>query len=217
VTPAAEAAAIGPVRSPYERALGDRFTGLHPQLQVYFAAIPEGSVGHGTGTFDTVGARRWWARAALRLLGGGVLFPVWERDVPFTVVNRPERGAAGRIAVAAARTFHLRGGDRVMTDRVTTAGGALVDVVGSKRRFRARFEPSVAEAGLRLDSTGVELRIGRRHLRIPRPLAPRIRLTERAAMGAGLQHISITVELPIAGRFYEYAGTFTYAIRTESP
>jgi hypothetical protein len=70
VTPAAGAAQAGPARAPYGRALGDRFTELHPQLQAYFAAIPDGSIGHGTGVFDTVGARCWWARAAL---------PCWPR------------------------------------------------------------------------------------------------------------------------------------------
>jgi Domain of unknown function (DUF4166) len=205
-------------RSPYERALGDRFSELHPQLQVYFAAIPDGHVGHGTGVFDTVGARRWWARATLRLLGAGVLFPVWERDVPFTVVNRPERSPSGQLAVAAERTFRLRNGDRVMTDRVATAERTLVDVLGRKRRFRARFQPNVCDAGLQLDSTDVEVRVGRHHLRMPRAVAPSIRLTERAAAGessARLQHIAITVDVPVLGRIYEYSGTFTYELRKE--
>jgi hypothetical protein len=92
-------------------------------------------------------------------------------------------------------------------------------VLGRRRSFRARFQPSVRDAGLQLHSTDVELRVGRHHLRIPAGVAPRIRLTERP-VGAGAtspprQHIAITVDVPVLGRIYEYSGTFTYEIVEE--
>jgi hypothetical protein len=219
VTPAAGEpagqAARAAAASPYERVLGPGFAELHPQLRSYFAAVPEGSVGLGHGTFAEAGAPRRWVRAALRALGlAQILFPVWEHDVPFTVLNRAVPGAHGHRAVAAVRTFHLRGGDRVMVDRVDTVAEALVDVLGRDRRVQACFGAAVEDAALKLESTAVAVRVGRRTLRVPGPIAPRIRLTERAG-AAGEQHIALTVRLPVLGQIYGYSGTFSYEIRPE--
>ena len=104
-------------RSPWEAALGDAVSQLHPRLRAYFSPIPAGHVGRGRGTFDVVGTPRRWLWPALWVLGlDGVVFPVWERDVAFTVENRWDGGI-----LRAARTFHFRGGIRVMTDAMTSS------------------------------------------------------------------------------------------------
>ncbi|WP_375387504.1 DUF4166 domain-containing protein [uncultured Amnibacterium sp.] len=68
------------------------------------------------------------------------------------------------------------------------------------------------DGGLRLDSMRVRLRVG--PLRLPLgPLSPAVRLTER--FEDGRQRVALTVDVPVLGRIYEYAGSFTYAVRQE--
>lgn len=200
--------------SPYEVAAGDVIAVLHPALRTYFAAIPAGHHGHGAGVFSTVGSPRRWLLPFLRLLvPGDVMFAVWERNVPFIVVNRYEVDDRGCTVVRGSRRFHLTSGDRTMVDAITTGSDGLVDHLGSKRRFSARFAARAVDSALLLDSTAVSVRIGRAWVQLPRFLAPRIALTERIDDATGEQNVAVTIELPIVGRVYEYAGSFRYEIR----
>ena len=199
--------------SPYEAVLGDSLDGLHPRLRAYFGAIPAGHSGHGHGVFDTVGTPRRWLRPLIRLCAGGdILFPVWERSVPFSLVNSPTR-AAGRSAVAAVRTFHFTSGDRVMVDLIAATEDGLVDFLGSRRRFEARFSSRVSDGALTMNSTLVHIRVGRLRLRVPGPLAPCVSLIERFDEVSGRQHVAVNVTMPLFGRVYEYAGHFRYDVR----
>ena len=200
-------------RSPWEAALGDVPGGLHPRLRAYFAAIPAGHLGVGEGVFTSVGTPRRWLWPVLWLFArDGVLFPVWERDVPFTVVNRPTVDRGGRIAVTAVRTFHLRSGTRRMVDAITADSTGLVDYLGTHRRIEARLTARVSGGGMHVSSTAVALRIAGRAIRIPAAVAPRVVLVERFDDSTDLQHVEVTVDMPLLGRVYEYSGSFRYAI-----
>jgi len=202
--------------SPYELVVGDQLSQLHPRLQAYFRAIPEGHHGVGTGTFQTVGTPRRWLWPILWILERqGVLFPVWERDVPFTVINRPRVGAAGRPAVTATRTFHTRAGERRMRDAITTLGGGLVDYLGTRRRYRAELIASVERGRLTMTSTSLAVRLGSAWLPVPRWLAPRVSLSERFDEQLGQQRVSVTTSVPGIGRVYEYTGSFVYELRQD--
>ncbi len=191
-------------RSPWEAALGDAVSQLHPRLRAYFSPIPAGHVGRGRGTFDVVGTPRRWLWPALWVLGlDGVVFPVWERDVAFTVENRWDGGI-----LRAARTFQFRGGIRVMTDAMTSESGEVLDRLGRHGRVEARLSASVVDGALVLRSTATRLRVGR--LRMPIPLAPRVELREEAA--GDRQRISLVLTAPIVGRIYEYSGEFDYSV-----
>lgn len=199
-------------RSPFEAALGDVLGGLHPRLRAYFAAIPAGRQGVGEGVFTSVGTPRRWLWPVLWFFAReGVLFPVWERDVSFTVVNRPIVDG-GRVAVAAERTFRLRSGPRRMVDAITADSTGLVDYLGVHRRFEARLTARVSGGAMHLASTSVAVRIAGRPIRIPAAVAPRVALVERFDDSTDLQHVEVTVDLPLLGRVYEYAGSFRYAI-----
>lgn len=201
--------------SPYRAVLGDELDRLHPRLRPYFEAIPPTAHGFGRGVFDTVGTPRRWLWPALWVAARtGVAFPVWERDVAFTVVNRPVVSADGQPAVAAERTFGLRSGERTMVDEIGVVAGAIVDRLGRPERIVARFEARVVDGGLRLSSTAVGVRFGRVRIRIPRFAAPRVELSERFDAERDVQRVSIVVEVPLIGRLYEYAGDFRYEIRT---
>jgi hypothetical protein len=202
-------------RSPYESVLGDEFHTLHPRLTTYFSNIPAGSVGRGVGTFDVVGTPRRWLWPVLVLMGrAGMIFPVWQRSVPFTVINRPTTAGNGEPAVAATRRFLFRSGTRVMADLTTVVNGELVDRIGTTGRLQATFTATVTDSGLDLRSTSVAVRIGRSILRIPVLVSPVVRLSERFDDDADRQLIRLTVDAPLLGRLYEYSGTFRYSVQT---
>lgn len=183
---------------------------LHPRLQTYFSAIPDGMVGHGRGVFDIVGTPRRWLWPVFRVLArDGILFPAWQREVPFTVVNHP----IGDSGVAAARTFELSGGHRTMVDEVGFEGTALVDRLGVSGRLTAQFGVDVAGGALRLDSTRVGVRLAGRTRWLPVALAPRVTLTERFDDSSGRQHVGVRLTHAMLGTLYEYAGSFTYEVR----
>lgn len=205
-------------RSPYEAALGDVLDGLHPRLRTYFAAIPAGHLGVGEGVFTRVGTPRRWLWPVLWLFAReGVLFPVWERDVPFTVVNRPTVDDGGRIAVAAVRTFRLGSGTRRMVDAITADPAGLVDFLGVHRCFDAELTARVVDGAMHLASAAVALRVAGHRIRIPAVLAPRVALVERFEDTTDSQHVEVTVDLPLLGRLYEYGGSFCYSILPITP
>jgi hypothetical protein len=182
--------------------LGDELDALHPELAGYFSLIPLGKVGRGRGVFASVGTPRRWLYPVLTVLGRlGVVFPVWEQDVPFTVENRQDGEQ-----LRARRTFHFRAGDRVMEDAIGVEKGSLVDRLGRRGSFRAVFSAAAIDGALSLRSRGVGWRS------IPLPFAPTVTLLERYDEGVGRQHVDLTLDAPLIGRLYGYSGFFDYVI-----
>jgi len=211
-------------QSPYEAAIPDVLGDLHPRLRLYFSAIPRGSVGWGEGIFRTVGTPRRWVWPVLAILARfGILFPTWQRDVPFTVENRPSEDQRGRPAVAAIRTFRLaeRGSTsrrpRRMVDAITAEGDFLTDRLGVGEPLWARFGARSEAGALLLRSTGVAVRVGARRIPIPRALSPRVTLREAFDESIDQQRVDVTVSLPLVGLVYEYRGVFRYEIRPDRP
>jgi hypothetical protein len=190
--------------SPWVAAFGERRFELHPRLQTYFSQIPAGKVGRGQGTFDTVGTpKRWlWPMFAM-LQRAGILFPVWQRDVPFTIVNSPLGSRLGHV-----RTFHLAGGDRTMVDTLTYSDG-LVVLLGHRGRAECGLEATIADGGLTFRSTRICFRVGRFRLRVPNGLV-RVVITERYNDAQDRQVMSFVMTVPLIGRIYEYGGSFDY-------
>lgn len=192
--------------SPWQLALGSRLHRLDPALVAYFSTIPAGSVGRGSGMFEHVGTPRRWLWPVFALLArAAIAFPVWERDVPFEVVNVP-----GDEAVRATIAFGFRGGERVMRHEIRMSPQGLVDVLGTHGRFEATLAVRAVDGHLELRSTGLGLRLG--GVRIPLPLAPRIHLVERR--DGHRQRVEFTMTAPLIGVIYSYAGAFDYRIET---
>ncbi|GAA2084831.1 DUF4166 domain-containing protein [Pseudolysinimonas kribbensis] len=188
--------------SPWQRVLGDGTAALHPRLRTYVGQIPEGCVGRGAGVFERVGTPRRWLWPMLAVLGrSGIAFPVWAHDVPFAIENRPD-GAVLR----ARRTFSLPGGDRVMVDAIEASGGVIVDRLGGSGSWRAVLTASIVDGALLLRSIRTSWR------GIPVPFAPRVHLTERWDDAVERQHVALTLDAPLVGRLYEYAGHFDYVV-----
>ncbi|WP_144709799.1 DUF4166 domain-containing protein [Curtobacterium pusillum] len=213
-------------RSPYELSTPPEVLArLHPRLQAYFGPIPAGHVGRGEGTFDVVGTPRRWLWPLLAWFArDAVMFPVWERDVPFTVENRPARvqrgarsGQEARVAVRAHRTFRFRSGSRTMVDAITAEPAGLVDHLGRRGRVSALLRTEVDGTGpdagaLRLVSTRVTFRALGREVRLPAALSPRVTLVERFDDDADLQRVSLVLSAPVIGTLYRYEGAFRYEI-----
>lgn len=213
-------------RSPYELSTpSEVLARLHPRLSTYFGAIPPGHVGRGEGVFDVVGTPRRWLWPLLAWFArDSVVFPVWERDVPFTVENRPARvrrgsgtGLEARPAVRAHRTFRFRSGSRTMVDAITAEPDGLVDHLGRRGRVSARLRAEVDAHGpdagaLRLVSTRVTFRALGREVRLPALIAPRVTLMERFDDEADLQRVSLVLTAPVLGTLYRYEGAFRYEI-----
>lgn len=197
--------------SPYARVLGARSSRLHPALQSYFDTLPTGSIGIGEGTFARVGTPRRWLRPFLEPLQRlGVVYAGWASDVPFRIENRV---VGGRLV--SERRFVLPSGEWTMRDTVgLNRAGRLVDEIGrgGAGSVVASFNLETVDGELRLASRTVGIRLGRRTLRVPRRLAPLVRLRERFDGAVGLQRVDVTIDLPIIGRVYEYGGTFRYRI-----
>lgn len=205
--------------SPYHRVLGDALEVLHPRLATYFSAIPAGSAGRGEGVFDVVGTPRRWLWPVLWVLGKqGVLFPVDEQSVAFTVSNTP---VPGHAAIDAVRTFAFHTGARAMVDRIGVAGSGpgvtLVDDLGTTARYRAHLAALVVNGELHLSSTATSVRLGRSHLRLPTFLAPVVSLVERFDDERNRQHVTVVLRLPLVGKLYEYSGYFTYEVSAIAP
>ncbi|PZF63805.1 DUF4166 domain-containing protein [Curtobacterium sp. MCBD17_013] len=201
-------------RSPYEASTRPgALDALHPRLRGYFGAIPAGHVGRGTGVFDVVGTPRRWMWPLLAWFArDAVMAPVWERDVPFTVENRPAVDREGRIAVLARRTFHFRSGPWVMQDAITADADGLADHLGRRGRLVAALDVAVADGALRLVSTRVSFRVLGRMLRLPAAVAPRVVLTERYDPGVDRQRVSLTLSAPLVGTLYRYEGSFVHGV-----
>ncbi|MDB6427965.1 MULTISPECIES: DUF4166 domain-containing protein [unclassified Curtobacterium] len=217
-------------RSPYELTTPSAVLArLHPRLRTYFGAVPVGHVGRGEGVFAVVGTPRRWIWPLLAVLArDAVVFPVWERDVPFTVENRPAhvgRGAVdgreARVAVRAHRTFRFRTGPRTMVDAITAEPHGLVDHLGRGGRvsalLRAEVDADGPDAGaLRLVSTRVTVRVLGRARSLPAVAAPRVTLVERFDDDADVQRVSLRLSAPLIGTLYRYEGAFRYRIEPDT-
>ena len=216
-------------RSPYELSTPpDVLARLHPRLRTYFGPIPPGHVGRGEGVFTVVGTPRRWLWPVLAWFArDAVMFPVWERDVPFTVENRPahvRRGSTGleaQVAVRAHRTFRFRSGARTMVDAITAEPDGLVDHLGRRGRVSALLRTEVDGTGpdagaLRLVSTRVTFRALGREVRLPAVIAPRVTLVERFDDEADRQRVSLVLSAPVVGTLYRYEGAFRYEIAPDT-
>jgi len=169
-------------------------------------------VGVGEGTFQRVGTPRRALWPLLRRLERrGVIAARWERDVPFRIENRTIASRA-----IAERTFRFAGGPWVMRDAVApTRHGRIVDELGEPGLVVACFDVEPRAGALHLTSRAVGIRVGRFRLRIPRVVAPVVRLVERWDEEAERQRVRLTVDAPLLGRLYEYRGDFSYILEPD--
>lgn len=216
-----------PSHSPYQLALGESMDAMHPALRTYFSAIPEGHVGVAEGTFEEFGTPRRWFWPILRLFERrGVVYAGYARDVPFRAINRTVTAPDGSSLATARRELTLPEGRLwVMSDSVTAFGHHVVDRLGTPHLVSVSFDVAVKPssrsnrpttttqiAGLTLKSRKVGFVFGRLRVRVPRSLAPVVRLSEYFDETRALQRVELTIDAPLLGKLYGYSGDFHYRI-----
>lgn len=197
--------------APWATALGARIKQLSPALQAYFGGVPEGSRGIGEGVFTRVGSPRRVLWPLLALLGRwNIVWPVWERQVPFEVVNVPTPHG-----LASVRRFQFTAGERTMTDRILFTPHGVRQRLGTGERVVVELRVDLDGAGLLITSGRVGIRMLGLRWSLPTRWAPRVTVHERT-LPDGRQHVSLTLDAPLIGRLYEYAGAFTYRVESIS-
>ena len=193
--------------APWAGALGEQLGQLSPALQAYFGGIPIGSHGIGEGVFTRVGTPRRWLWPVLAVLARwGIAWPVWEREVPFSIVNVPT--PHGLIGV---RRFRLSGGDRTMTDRVLLTPHGLRQRLGAGEPVVAELRIRPDAGGLRIESERIGVRVAGIRVSLPARWSPRVIVQERT-LPDGRQHVELELHLPGVGLIYQFAGAFSYRI-----
>jgi hypothetical protein len=198
--------------APWAAALGDGVEQLSPALQAYFGGVPYGAHGIGEGVFTTVGTPRRLLWPLLAVLGRwGIVWPVWEQQVPFTIVNVPT--PHGLVSV---RRFRFASGERTTTDRILFTRHGLRERLGTGERVVVELRVEPHEGGLRIASGRVGIRMLGLRWSLPAAWAPRVLVHERT-LPDGRQHVSLTLDVPVVGRLYEYAGAFDYRVEPVAP
>ncbi|MCG2622743.1 DUF4166 domain-containing protein [Arthrobacter sp. I2-34] len=202
--------------SVYRLAMGAGFARLQPELQDYFDLDPAGPLacGTGTGTFDVAGCPLPALRPLLRLSARDrSLFPEYQRNVPFTIVNRAGLDAAGRPALSAVRTLEFAGRTRIMED-VTVwdpQRGVLLDRVGRSGLLSTDLECSAgADGRMRLVSRRSRLLAGPLSLPLPRLLEAAAFTEQWWDQAEGRFRIRTKVIQRQLGTVLEYDGAFSY-------
>jgi hypothetical protein len=168
-------------------------------------------------------AHRWLWPLFLLFAKEQILFPEYERGVPFEVVNRPD----GEV-LRATRVFHFPGRsgqaaesvrsidpgpspaqrDRIIVDEMRVVDGVLHDFLGRHKRLEVALVLSIADGALAMVSTGAWLWFGSRRVRLPALLSARVVLTEK--WEDDHQRVSVSLRHPLLGEIFVYRGTFGY-------
>ncbi|MCI9889482.1 DUF4166 domain-containing protein [Micrococcales bacterium 31B] len=201
----------------FHRALGaDAYARLHPEVRRHFdASLANDQVAVGRGVMQRIwhgaDARFSWVRFALRY--GGValgLAPAAGRDVAFEIVNVPVRDAAGREAIASARTF---AGERRGFDTVTTLEpSGLVDTMGPRGCLATSMRISERDGSLVLRSVGTRLRLGRLAVPLPFLAGTETEAREWFDTETGRLRISVRVASRWLGPLFGYEGDFAVRV-----
>ena len=140
----------------YQRALGDDFKRLHPQMQRRFGLTASAGIASiGTGVMDRV-----WHGAAYTLpflyIGTwrSIMFPEMGANVPFTIENYCYLDPLGRETTTWVRTFETAKKRRFDAYMIwSDQRSRIVDYLGTHQHLAVDLELSVAEnGGLRLRS-----------------------------------------------------------------
>jgi hypothetical protein len=192
--------------SVYQRVLGTDFDKLSPELHDYFSLPPEqGQVGRVTGVFHVAGSRRAWMRPLLHLLAWRrVVFPEFNRDVPFRAINIPGPGEG----LSSLREIELPGRMRLVEDTIHVIDDRMHIFMGRKRGAELRLRLTVKDGGLLTISDGFWLHIAGQRIRVPKLFAPKVVMTQ--SWGWSRHQLLITVSNPVVGDVFEYSGCFRY-------
>lgn len=203
--------------SVFVRVLGDTAERLRPEVLEYVSGPPDGMrAGVGRGVFAVAGSPYRRAAALFRVLTGpDVMLNTFERDVSFTIVNRPVV-AGTRVRLEAARSFAFRRGQQRFVDvlEVGAQPGTVVNTLGRAGRVEVLLECTVTpDGGLRMRSRAARVRVGSRVIRLPKWCSVVAESVDGWDALSQQHTISVVVRNPLLGTLVRYRGSFGYAYR----
>lgn len=207
----------------FERALGNDFGRLHPELRKRFGfSAADGIACVGTGTMDEI----WHGRAftlPFLYLGAArnILFPERGTSIPFTIKNFAYHDGYGRETVTFVRTFDLPGGVRRRFDATmiySTVRGGVVDYLGTCQHLAVDLDLSAdSRGGLLIRTGGQRFYEGLLGFRMPQILSGDAEVREWYDDDVERFRISVTVTNRRMGNLFGYRGSFTAAYLPVGP
>lgn len=207
----------------YQRALGDEFNRLHPQIQRRFGYSSEDRVASvGTGVMDEVWRGRFYTLPFLYIgTWRRIMFPERGRDIPFTIENYAYVDSFGRETVTWVRTFHLPDGRARRFDATmiySERRGLIVDYLGSHQHLAVDIHLSVDEdGGLRLRSGAQRFYEGPIGFSFPMLFSGVADVREWYDESIERFRIEVDVRNPVWGRLFGYRGRFDVEWRRCEP
>lgn len=201
----------------YEHALGEAAGDLHPKVRERYGIGPGDGAVVGRGEMDidngTLALPALYAMPARDLL-----FPETGTDVPFAVTTVGYR-LDGYEAMTTRREFDF-GDVRRRFDSVTVwdhENGRLLDFLGRGGLLASELRPRVEDGALVVGGGRQWLRVGRRYVPLPGPLAADVEVRDRYDEGDERFHVTAAVTNALAGRILRYRGTFTQEFEAMDP
>lgn len=197
----------------YQRAMGDEFQKLHPEIQRRFRVSSEDNIASiGTGVMDTVWRGRFYTIPFLALgAWRNIMFPASSENVPFRVENYAYKDTFGRETVTWIRKFQfpdtMRRFDATMI--YSRQRDLIVDYLGTHQHLAVDIHVSAAEnGGLRLRSGEQRFYEGPIGFRFPMLFSGYADVCEWYDDEAQMFRIEVVVSHRVWGKLFGYTGRF---------
>lgn len=195
-----------------QRALGDDFRRLHPQIQKQYQLTSEQNTAClGEGVMSRIWRGRFHVVPFLRLgATRRVMFPETGTDVPFTIANYAYVDRFGRETLTWTRSFQLPTPRRFDETLIYSERRKCPIVyAGTHQHLAVELKPSVGDNGAFLLRTGAQrLYEWRMGIRFPLLFSGVADVCESYNDALERFEVTVTIAHPIWGRIFGYDGWF---------
>lgn len=206
----------------FQRAMGEEFDRLHPQLQRRFGVgLDAGYACIGRGTMSRIRRGPWWTVPFLQIGRlRNILVADVGQDMPFVIENFPYRDPFGRETVTFVRTYSVRRRPSRFDATMILDGAKVLDYLGTHQHLAVDLELAAAPDGSLLLRSGAQrFYEGPVAFRFPLLFSGRATLRESFDDEAGVFRISMEVRNRVFGFLFGYEGSFSceFVPATDAP
>ncbi|MFB4169570.1 DUF4166 domain-containing protein [Virgibacillus sp. JSM 102003] len=196
----------------YKHVMGKDFYLLHPMLQKRYE-IQKGISFTGTGMMKRIkGGPKWlfplfWTGAKFKLL-----FPEHGENIPFKIINTPEKGRNGEEQIHWERTFYFGSKKRYFNALMSldSERNIIKDYLGEPHLVYSDLSFAVTkDRALKISSKRQRLVLGRLEIPLPTLFQGLATVTERYVEENDAYSIHVIVRNPLIGILFSYEGEFT--------
>ncbi len=197
----------------YQRAMGQDFERLHPEIQKRFGFSSADSIAAvGRGVMEEVWRGPPWTLPFLWLgAWRRIMFPERGKDVPFKIENWAYVDSLGRETVTWLRTFEIHQPPRRFDAYMifSEGRGRIIDYMGTHQHLAVDIDLSVSESGgLQLRSSAQRFYAGPIGFRFPLLFSGVADVCEWFDEKIGRFRIDVSVTNSTWGRLFGYCGVF---------